>query len=155
MNKTMRRKERKISDKEAFEILTKGEYGILSMCTPDNEGYGIPLNYVLCGDRIYFHCAVEGKKLDILKINNRVSFCVVGTTQLLPAEFGTVFESCIVSGPASIADGDEKREGLKQLVAKYSGDYIAEGDDYINKFYERVLVIKLSIESFSGKARRS
>ena len=39
----MRRQDRQISESEAIEILQKGEFGVLSMCTPDSGGYGIPL----------------------------------------------------------------------------------------------------------------
>ena len=79
----MRRKDRAVTEKEAIEILIKGEHGILSMCTPENEGYGIPLNYVLENHQIYFHSAAAGSKLDYLRTNNKVSFCVVGNTTVV------------------------------------------------------------------------
>lgn len=86
--KTMRRQDRKISDSEAFKILQNGEYGILSMITSNNSGYGIPLSFAMKNNNvIYFHCAIEGSKLDYLKNNNNVSFCVVGNTEVLPSKF--------------------------------------------------------------------
>ncbi len=150
----MRRKDREITEDEAIEILIKGEYGILSMCSPENEGYGIPLNYVLDNHQIYFHCAAAGSKLDYLRNNNKVSFCVVGNTTVIPSDFGTLYESTIVSGTTSEVDGNEKREALKRIIEKYSANFIAEGNEYIDKLYDRVSVIKLSIQSITGKARR-
>jgi hypothetical protein len=150
----MRRQDRKLTDEESIEILRKGEYGILSMCTANNGAYGIPLNYVLVNNEIYFHSATEGSKLDFLLNNNKVSFCVVGNTEILPAKFATIYESVIVFGNASLVNGDEKKEGLMHLVEKYSSAYIHEGDEYIEKYYSKVKVMKLSIESFSGKARK-
>jgi len=150
----MRRKDRAVTENEAIEILIKGEYGILSMCTPENEGYGIPLNYVLDNQQIYFHCAAAGSKLDYLRTNNKVSFCVVGNTTVIPSDFGTLYESTIVSGTASEVDGNEKREALKKIIEKYSANFIKEGHEYIDKLYDRVSVIKLSIHSITGKARR-
>jgi uncharacterized protein len=150
----MRRKDRAITENEAIEILIKGEYGILSMCSPENEGYGIPLNYVLDNHQIYFHCAAAGSKLDYLRNNNKVSFCVVGNTTVIPSDFGTLYESTIVSGTTSEVDGNEKREALKRIIEKYSADFIIEGNEYIDKLYDRVSVIKLSIQSITGKARR-
>lgn len=150
----MRRKDRAITKDEAIEILIKGEHGILSMCTPENEGYGIPLNYVLNNHQIYFHCAAAGSKLDYLRTNNKVSFCVVGNTTVIPSDFGTLYESTIVSGTTSEVDGNEKREALMKIIEKYSADFIKEGNEYIDKLYDRVSVIKLSIHSITGKAKR-
>jgi nitroimidazol reductase NimA-like FMN-containing flavoprotein (pyridoxamine 5'-phosphate oxidase superfamily) len=150
----MRRQDRKISESEAIEILDKGEFGILSMCTINNEGYGIPINYAFKNNTIYFHCAPEGSKLDYLRNNNKASFCVVGKTELLPSKFGTIYESVIAAGKISEIEGTEKQDALMFLVEKYSADFIEEGKEYINKLYDKVKVIKLDIESITGKARK-
>jgi uncharacterized protein len=154
MDHIIRRKDRMLSDAESTEILRKGEYGVLSMCSANNEGYGIPLSYALVNQSIYFHSATEGSKLDFIRNNNKVSFCVVGRTKVLPSEFGTLYESAIAFGVISEVDGEEKGEALMELVKKYSGEYIQEGIENINKNYSRVQVIKLSIESITGKAKK-
>ena len=150
----MRRQDRQISESEAIEILQKGEFGVLSMCTPDSGGYGIPLNYALKNKAIYFHCALEGSKLEYLRKNNRVSFCVIGRTNVLPSQFGTVYESAIAFGVAIEVEGEEKHEALMLFLEKYSADYIQEGTEYMIKAFKRVKVIKLSIETITGKARK-
>ena len=88
----MRRQDREITREEAIGILEKGEYGVLSMCTPANEGYGIPINYTFNNAHIYFHCAKTGSKLEYLRNNPNVSFCVVGKTTVLPSAFGTLYQ---------------------------------------------------------------
>jgi len=138
----MRREDRQITNNEAIEILNKGEYGVLSMCTTDNQGYGVPLNYTFTDNALYF------------KINNKVSFCVVGKTQVIPAKFGTLYESALVSGSILDVEGAEKQDALMLFIEKYSPEYITEGKAYIESFYSRVHIIKLSIESISGKARK-
>ena len=150
----MRRQDRQISESEAIEILQKGEFGVLSMCTPDSGGYGIPLNYALKDKAIYFHCALEGSKVEYLRRNNRVSFCVIGRTTVLPSQFGTMYESAIASGVATELEGEEKHEALMLFLEKYSADYIQEGTEYMIKAFKRVKVIKLSIETITGKARK-
>lgn len=150
----MRRQDRKISDEETVDILRNGEFGVLSVCTNNNEGYGVPLNYVFVNNEIFFHCAPEGSKLDFIRINNNVSFCVVGKTELLPSKFGSKYESAIVAGTISLVEGEEKREGLMRIVEKYSSDYIAESYTYIDKYFDKVGVLKLSIKTISGKARK-
>lgn len=154
MNKPLRKQDRKLSDEETLGILRKGEYGVLSMCTDDNSAYGVPVNYTFSNNEIYIHCAMEGSKLDFLRNNNKVSFCVVGNTELLPAKFSTLYESVIVFGMATEIDGEEKRKALIHLIEKYSNDYIQEGMGYINRAIEKTNMIKVSIESFCGKGKR-
>jgi uncharacterized protein len=97
----MRRSDRELSLSEAREILKNGEYGILSTTSTDGQPYGVPLNYCYLRDSIYFHCALEGHKLENIRENNRVSFCVVGNTELLPETFSSKYESAIVFGNIS------------------------------------------------------
>lgn len=150
----MRRQDREISQPEAIKILQKGEYGVLSMCTPMNEGYGIPLNYVFQEDRIYLHCATAGSKLEYLRKNNHVSFCIVGKTMILPSDFGTLYESVIVAGTTSEVTGTEKHEALTLILEKYYGEIGQNGKEYIDKLSEKVIVLKLTVASISGKARK-
>lgn len=42
-----------------------------------------------------------------------------------------------------------------RIIEKYSGNYIPEGVEYIEKLFDKVRVIKLSIASLTGKARKS
>jgi len=79
----MRRKDRMTAAEEAFSILEKGEFGVLSTVSPDYEPYGVPLNYCFINESIYFHCAAEGKKIDHLNHSPIVSFCVAGNTECL------------------------------------------------------------------------
>jgi nitroimidazol reductase NimA-like FMN-containing flavoprotein (pyridoxamine 5'-phosphate oxidase superfamily) len=150
----MRRKDRLIVELEALAILERGEYGILSTVSSDHRPYGVPVSYCLMDGAIYFHCAVEGSKLDNIDHNPQVSFCVVGETELLPAEFATKYESCVVQGLASESLGEEKQRALEGLVHKYSADYVAEGLDYIEQLRSRARVFRISIDAISGKARR-
>jgi hypothetical protein len=155
MQMPIRRQDRKLDDAESLSILTSGEYGILSLVTTDNGGYGIPLNYVLWNNSIYFHCALEGSKLNFIKAGNKVSFCVVGKTELMPSKFGTKYESVIISGKAEEINDAEKKDALLQIVKKYSPDYIQEGIQYIEKFIDKTKIIKIPVEQMTGKSRKS
>lgn len=150
----MRRKDRMITNTETLSILGKGEYGVLSAVSSDSEPYGVPLNYCLINECIYFHCAVEGKKIRNINNNPNVSFCVVGKTEVLPDKFGTHYESCIVQGLASEAFGEEKQLALEGLIHKYSENFVSEGLKYIEKLKDKTRVFKISIESISGKAKK-
>lgn len=96
---TVRRQNRLLEELEAYELLKTSEYGVLSMSAVEGGGYGIPINYAWDGkEHIYFHCALEGQKLECLRANDKVSFCVVGKTQVLSSQFSTAYESVLVFG---------------------------------------------------------
>jgi hypothetical protein len=143
-----------MTDAEAIAILQNGEFGVLSICTDEQSGYGIPLNYVYHDDVIYFHCATDGKKLDYIQLHPEVSFCVVGKTELMPEKFGTKYESAIAFGNACLIEDDEKRKVLQLIVAKYSPGFINEGEKYIDQFYSRVKIIRMDVKTITAKARK-
>jgi len=149
----MRRNDRKITAKEAKNILKNGEYGVLSTINKNEYPYGIPVNYFFRGNTIYIHCAVDGQKLENIKNNKKVSFVVIGKTEILPDKFGTKYESAIVFGKAQEVYEKEKHNALVSLLEKYSPEFTSEGKKYIKKLYDKVKVIKISIEHLSGKAR--
>ncbi len=151
----MRRKDKALQNDAAVRLLQECEYGILSTVDGKGQPYGVPLNYVLRSDGLYFHCALEGHKLDNLLANNRVSFCVVGRTNVLPAEFSTEFESVIVFGEASLVQGDERYQALVGLLEKYSPEFLDEGRAYIEKLDSRTKVVRIAIDSMTGKAKYS
>lgn len=154
MERKVRRTDRVISEKEARQILKIGEYGVLSTVSEGGQPYGVPVSYSLTEDAIYFHCALEGHKSENLNFNNKVSFCVVGNTEVLPEKFGTKYESVIVFGKAIEAVGDEKNKGLLGLLKKYSSGFMEEGLKYIENTAGKTRVYKIVVESITGKARK-
>jgi hypothetical protein len=150
----IRRTDREISFQEASAVLSAGEYGFLATIGSDGQPYGVPLNYVFQDDCIYFHCATEGHKLDNIRYNQKVSFCVVGRTNVLPEQFATEYESVIVFGSAAEVNGPERYNALVALLEKYSPRSIEAGKAYIERNDRATQVIKITIDRMSGKARR-
>lgn len=151
----MRRKDKAMQDGAIIGLLQNGEYGVLSTVDGNEQPYGVPLNYVLMNNCIYFHCALEGHKLDNLAANPKVSFCVVGRTKVLPAEFSTEFESVIVFGRASVIEGEERYQALNALIEKYSPEFVSEGSAYIEKFDSQTNLVRIEIQQMTGKAKMS
>ena len=148
----IRRKEREMDSQQAKEVLESGSYGILSMCGQNNYGYGVPLNYVVEENHIYFHCATEGEKLRSLKENNKVSFCVVQNAEVIAEKFTTNYKSSMAFGKASFVSSEEEiRYAMMLLLKKYSPEHIETGEKYINQAITRIQVIKIDIEHISGK----
>lgn len=154
MKRDVRRKDRLLEPEKTRVVLDSGEYGVLATCGGDHQPYGVPLNYVVIGGAIYIHCAVAGHKLENIRENPKVSFTVVGKTQVLPEKFSTRYESVVVFGTASIVDDPENtRSALKALVAKYAATHKAAGDDYIETLIDKTRVIRVEIDHVTGKAR--
>ena len=152
--KEMRRKDRAITEEEALALLNKAEYGVLSTVNENGEPYGVPLNFCVIDHCIYFHCAVEGQKIDNIKQNESVSFCVVGNTEILPDKFGTKYESVIVSGEVEEVFDMNKQLALEGLLHKYSIEFIDKGIKYIEDLKEKTRVFKITINKLTGKARK-
>jgi len=150
----IRRSDREISAPEAKALLAGGEYGVLSTVDVDGQPYGVPLSYVYRNDRIYFHCALEGHKLDNIAANPRVSFCVVGRTKVLPEQFATEYESAVAFGVAAEVQGAERHDALRWLLEKYSPRFVEEGKRYMLQKDRLTRVVRIEITHISGKARR-
>lgn len=154
MFKNMRRKDKIISKEDIISLLNKGDFGILSTVDTNGYAYGVPLDYVYKNNSIYFHCAPVGEKLENIKNNNKVSFCVTNNVKILNSKFDTNYESVIVFGKAYEIFGEEKSQALIYLINKYSKDFIPEGKKYIEHSKDKIKVIKIDIEHSSGKAQK-
>jgi len=154
MEHKIRRADRALSENETRVILQQGEYGVLSTASADGQPYGVPLHYCYVNDAIYFHCAVEGQKMENIKTNNKVSFTVVGKTEVLPDKFTSKYESAIVFGKATEAVGSEKQKALIEVLKKYSPGHMESGMQMIEKSEDKVRVYKIPIEALTGKANK-
>ena len=152
----MRRQDRELGPAETAEILRNGTYGVLSINGPaDGYAYGVPMSYVYSEGSIYIHCATEGKKLELLKNNPKVSFCVVGKANPLPDKFSIEYSSAIVFGTAGVLGDEQKLEILISFVEKYSGDFLEKGKEYAVSAQNKCLIIKIDCQKVTGKARKA
>ncbi len=152
MFREMRRSNKETSPEEVLAILESGEYGVLSVHGENGYPYGIPVNYIYFDDGIYIHCAHEGHKIEAITKDEKVSFCTVSQTELVPEKFTTKYKSVVVFGRASIIEGQEKVRALGGLIKKYSPDYIDKGKKYIEAEKTGTTVIKISMEHTTGKS---
>jgi uncharacterized protein len=152
----MRRKDRLISQEEAMEVLKKGEYGILATVDESGQPYGVPVSYVVLDGSVYFHSTnAGGHKFDNFTKNSKVSFTVVGNTQVLPDQFATLYESAIVTGEAVLVDDESERiAAFREFLPKYSPAFLAEGEQYIKTAGPLANIVKIHINEISGKSKR-
>lgn len=151
MNHKMRRFRQLLPEDASREILRAATGGVLSLADADGSPYGVPLSFAYDGNgAIYFHCAPVGHKIDCIAHDPRCSFCVVEQDAIVPEEFTTYFRSVIVAGRiAVVEDADEIMKGLLLLCEKYSPGIDSSSE--INKCIGRVKILRLDIESITGK----
>ena len=136
-----------------MEVLEKGIWMELAMSGKDGWPYVGPLNYGFGKDFIIVHGAREGKKIDLLRENDKVAFNVAIDTEVIrdendPSEFSMKYRSVSGLGTAKfIEDAEEKREALKIIMEHYHGpkEPITEG------MLKATAVIKISITEITGK----
>ena len=149
----MRRKEREITEKKALEdIIRRAPLCRLAM-SADDQPYVIPLCFGYREGQLYFHCAQEGMKVDMVKKNSRVCFeCDVDHELVVsesPCEWGMKGRSVVGFGKASLIETAEgKREALDLIMEHYG----AKGPfAYKEKGFEKALIIKVRIDTMTGK----
>ncbi len=138
----------------AWELLEKGEYGILSLLS-NGEPYAVPMSYLVWKGRVYFHSALEGRKMEALECGTRAQLTVVGRTKpVYTSNFTTFFESAMAVGTLSlVTDAEEKKEILLRLAEKYLPDHMEKAEDAVMHSLARTAVIVLTVESVTGKAK--
>src|SRR5690554_618143 len=153
MFREMRRKRQLLSKEETISMLESCTAGVLGVIGDDGYPYTVLVSYAFKGDKLYFHSAKEGHKIDSIKKNDKVTFCVIEKDEVIQETFTTYFRSVSIFGRARILTDDSQRKyALESLVEKYSPDYIKEGQEEIEKEWDRVCLIEIKIEHMTGKA---
>ncbi len=151
----MRRHLQKVSDDLAYSWLKNARTGIFSV-VDDGYPYQIPVNFVVIEDSIYFHCAKQGKKLELIETSNKVGFCIVEKDTVVPEQFSTDYGSVIAQGQATILEDDAlKKDVLYALCLKYSKDYMHLFDKEYEGSIAYCEVVKIKISSISGKVSKN
>jgi len=148
----LRRKEKEIVDKGEIESVIRKSVVCRLGLADNGTPYIVPLCFGYKDGCLYFHSAKEGRKIEMLKQNNRVCFEFEGDVKIqagkAACDWGMKFRSVIGYGRASlIEDSDAKRQALDVIMAQY-----ADGPfEYSEKAFGKTLVIKVEIESMTGK----
>ncbi len=100
MFREMRLQKQQLPVEEAVAILQTATSGVLGVSGDDGYPYTVPVSHVYDNGRLFFHCAVKGHKLDAIKRNAKVSFCVIQQDEVIPEALNTLYRSVIVFGQA-------------------------------------------------------
>ncbi len=151
MFRKMRRFKQQISEEECIRILKEQPRGVLSMIRDDGYPYGIPLDHWYSGNKLYFHGAKVGHKMDAITAFDKVSYCVMDESFRRDGEWALNIKSVVVFGRIRVVEDEaKKREICTNLVRKFTDD-----EEYLQKeltnAFPRVNCLELTIEHMTGK----
>ncbi|MBR6801121.1 MAG: pyridoxamine 5'-phosphate oxidase family protein [Eubacteriaceae bacterium] len=153
MFRELERKNKQITSEECIEILKNEKRGVLSVIGDDDYPYGMPMNHFYNEDDgcIYFHSGNIGHRLDSLRKNNKVSFCVYDEGTKKEGHWELHFKSVIIFGRMEIIDD---MDTIVSIVTDLSHKFTAD-DEYIAREIKghahRTLILKLTPENICGK----
>ncbi|MDO4175997.1 MAG: pyridoxamine 5'-phosphate oxidase family protein [Bacillota bacterium] len=141
-----------MSAEECNCILKEKTSGVLSLYDEKGYTYGVPLNYIREGNRIYFHSATVGHKIEAAKFHDKVCFTVIAEDTVLPERTSTKYRSVIVFGRIRMAESDEEKTAVLSAMGKrFSPDRTEHLKNVISKKLNVTEVMVLEIEHITGK----
>lgn len=146
----MRRKDRERDAAFAWEVFDRASFAVLSMRDGDG-GYGVPISPARIGETVYFHCALEGKKLDCLARWPRASLAVCEVAG--PDYFSCKYRSAIFRGEVSLVENEaEKIAALRAITEKYCPDDMTDFEEYARR-QKGTAVCRMDVTEITGKER--
>ena len=157
----MRKASREMSAEWALEVLDHAPYITVSMSDEKGIPYSVPLSLARADYKtFYFHCATEGKKLDILSKNPNV--CLSAVTKCKPivgpkdGSFTLEFKSATAFGKAElVSEEPEKIEALRLICERFLPQHMEAFNDAIERSLARTSIVKITLtEPPTGKRKQ-
>lgn len=153
MFRPMRRSAQALGVDACREVLSRGTSGVLALLGDGGWPYAVPMSYAFDGEKLYFHCAREGHKLDAIRREARASFCVVDRDEVVPEEYTTYFRSVIVFGRVRILEDEAQMRAAIELLARryFPQDSAENRHRAIEREWAGLCMLEMDIEHMSGK----
>lgn len=142
-----------MDSKWALDIMHKAPYITVSFTRADGTAYGVPLSLASKDDNVwYFHCAMEGDKLDAIAVNPEV--CLSAVTKCQPTvgpkdgTFTLQYRSAIAFGKAElVTDTDEKILALRLISERFLPKHMDAFDEAIRRSIHRTAVVRITLSA--------
>lgn len=153
MFRTIRKKKNEISIDTAKALLQSSRRGVLAVNGDDGYPYAIPINYIYDDDaqKLYFHGARAGYKVDALRACDKVCFTVYGNETIKEEDWAPFVQSVVVFGRCHLVESGARATALlKRFAMKY---YPSEQlvDEEIAHAGKAVQIFEIEVEYLSGK----
>lgn len=147
----MRKKDRQTTLAEAWQIFDESPY--VSVAMMDGEyPYTIMVNAARCGEVLYFHCALEGKKLECIRKQPKVCVSAVSKHTVLSKKQTVAYASCIIKADATIVENvEEKRKALHAICERYTPDHMECIQNIQESGIRQTGIVRLDVIEISGK----
>ena len=151
----MRLSHKEVTEQTAIEkILRSGKTCQLAF-SAEPAPYLVTLNYGYHDGALYFHAALEGRKIELIRENGQAAFTVALDLGLIKGEnacdWSVRFQSVVGYGQISLLESpEEKQQGLDLFMAQYSDEKFS----YPEKMVQATAVIKLVISEMTVKQSR-
>lgn len=148
----MRRNDKEIHDRDAVEAIIRDSLVCRLALSDENRPYVVPLCFGYRDNALYFHSSPEGKKIEIIRKNGNVCFEFDIDQEVVqdekPCKWTMNYRSVIGFGKGSLVENlEEKKKGLDVIMQQYSG----RSFEYLQPEIENTVIIKVEIESMTGK----
>ncbi len=153
MFRAVRKKKNEISQDEAKNLLRSSRRGVLAVNGDEGYPYAIPINYLYDeeNNKIIFHGAKTGHKVDSIKKNDKICFTVFGNETFIEENWAPYLQSVVVFGRCHLV---ENRDDTVSLVKKFALKYYPNEDmvnEEIANSGKGVQMFEIKIEHLSGK----
>lgn len=153
----MRRNDRAQDRQFSLALIDRCTHGVMALSTGEDTPYCLPLSFVRIEDSLFFHCAAQGRKTDLLRRFSKVCVTFVGDDRpafVPPAMYTTYFQSVLVTGTASeVEDPREKTDALRALCQKVTPEHMDSFDAAVRQSLAVTAVWRVRMENISGKAK--
>lgn len=153
MFRDIRRAKRAISIEEAKVLLRDNKRAAFSVNGDDGYPYTLPINfyYEEAENRIYFHSAKQGHKLDSIQADDKVCLTTWNDGYREEGDWAFWVSSCVVFGRAKlITDRELAEEKLRKFALKYYPS-AEEVEKLLQESINAVQLVAVDIEHISGK----
>ena len=153
MFRKMRRSPQALSHEETVDLLKTETRGVMSVQGDDGYPYGFPINHYYDeeANKLYFHGANFGHRVDAVKRDPKVSYCVYGQEYQVEGDWAKYVKSVIVFGKAELIEDRAEVIRISRLICdKFpcTKEYV---ESEISKDAPRTLVVAIDIEDMNGK----
>ena len=153
MFRQMRRIKQEFPLEEAKKLLMKNKRGVISFNGEEGYPYSIPINFFYDEDenKLYFHGAKTGYKLDCIKNDNKSCFVTYGDEELSDNGWSYYLKSVVAFGKIEIVEDRElAAKNLRELASRYYPS-LSEVDAAMERSFDNALVYSLNIEHMTCK----
>ena len=149
----MKRFNQQLPMDQTIEILTRNNSGVLAVQGDEGYPYTVPMNYFYQDGKVYFHTKQTGHKMDAIKKDAKVSFCVIERDQFISEEYTNHYRSAIAFGKARVLEDEQEIYEYSLMWAEKlcSSETPKHREEVVKRRLPTLGMIVMEIEHVTGK----